>query len=114
MSLNIPFLPSVTGVLVHWVRLATSTFMSLNIPLLPSVTALILHWVYLASSTFMSLIPPVNSPYRSSKFDEQLFVDSVNNIGKAHRTRALQLISDCRLLIRTLESNPDTYARLRR
>ena len=62
----------------------------------------------------MSLIPVVNSPYRSSKFDEQSFVDSVNDLGDVHRTRALQLISDCRLFIRTLKSNLDSYARLRK
>ena len=62
----------------------------------------------------MSLIPAVNSPYRPSKFDEQSFVDSVHNLGEAHRTRALQLISHYRRFIQTLKSDPDSYASLRK
>ena len=62
----------------------------------------------------MSLIPAVSSPYRSSRLDEHSLVDSVNNLGGAHRARGLQLISDCRHFIRTLEPNLDSYARLRK
>jgi hypothetical protein len=42
-----------------------------------------------------------------------LLVDSVNNLGRMHRTQALQLVSDYRLFVRTLESTLDSYARLR-
>ena len=62
----------------------------------------------------MSLIPAVNSPYRFSKLDEHSFVGSVNDLGGVHRTRALQLIYDCRLFVQTLESNLNSYARLRK
>ena len=62
----------------------------------------------------MSLIPATNSPYRPSKLDEHLFVDSVNDLVGVHRTRALQLIYDCRLFVQTLESNLNSYARLRK
>ena len=60
----------------------------------------------------MSLIPAVKSPCGPY---EQSLVDSIKNLGRAHRTHALQfqIISDCRRFIRTLDSNLDSYVRLK-